>query len=1196
MREGSRAPWRRAGRAVLVALLPTAALAVASPASALAAPGSLTPTATTTLDNTPTFAWGRVTGAARYDVQVDDDPGFGSPELAASTTNNRLVSTKVLPAGDLVWRVRAVTSTGAASAWATRGIHVGAVGVPVPQAPVGAVLQPPQEVPLLTWSAVAGAASYTVQVDETDDFISPVATATTRTTSYVAGPLPKGSYFWRVRATRASGVESAFSGPVSFGVDELPPVTITSPADDPDLEVEDVVLDWLPVEGAAYYELQVSTDQDFNTLVDPRTTNVDATTRVYGTRYSPPVTYDNNQYYWRVRAVDANGQQAPWSQVRAQFKRVWKDRPEPVHPLTSGAGGPVHLDGDPWFQWTPVQHATEYELQLGTDPEFSPNTYSACRVAGTTYAPNQFQINHDTATTTVFDGDDCHVGPGTVYHWRVRALDRPFATPGIEGVYSETQTFIWDDQVIPGSGHLSPVGGATVTVPTLTWTPERDAVSYKVSIRNRAGSSVASATTYTTSYTPPLQNGLKPADGPFTWSVQAVPAGGSPSLLTHNGSFALTSPLPDTAAAPLEALAGNDPTQPTPRAPSLRWEPHPDAAWYQVYVGAHDPGAEAGQRIWFGHTSTDVFGVNTAYPAITDTGTRLLSTGSYDWMVRAYDASGHAVGTSAVNTFRISQLPAVTGQQIALDGSTLDAGQGCADRIGEVADPCPGVPGTPVFDWEPVNGAGLYVVYVSEDEDFTNLTESLARLGATSNTRYTPTYAALREALPDSQAGASYFWYVRPCKTATICAASPVSTGLGVTNSFRKRSPAVVLGTPAHDTDPAKTDVASPEVTFTWQDYRATNAATTWAATGEHGNQSAMQYRIQVDDDPGFAQPLDTAVVDQPTYTAFAKSYPDGELYWRVQAEDAEGNDLTWSPTREFTKKSPPPGLHTPANGATVAGTPVLTWQALPFTGTYELEAYRNGDTAASSVNRVLSVTTRQPAYVPTAPLPASTSNYVWRVRRHDGTPAKHPGPWSAWGRFSSAGAAPTLVSPATGSWVRGNAVLLDWNPVAGAATYRVSGHDSNNRALAGTPATTPATAWTPTSTVNDGTWTWTVTALDTAGAPLGTSTARTIRVDGTPPRLTALSPSLPRAGSSFTATFSEPVRNLSRATYRIRRAGTTTWLRATVTVSSDRRRAVLNPAVNLRRGATYVVMVTSAVTDDRANALGTVTRQVRIG
>jgi hypothetical protein len=998
---------------------------------------------------------GPVSGATRYELQVDDDPGFGSPALALSTTNSRVSSTTVLPSGDLSWRVRALTSSGTASAWTTTAIHVGAVGVPVPQSPVDAELQPPQAVPLLSWSAIAGAASYTVQVDETDDFISPVATATTKTTSYVAGPLTKGTYFWRVRATRATGVESDYSGPASFSVGELPAVAVTSPADDPDLEVEDVVLDWNEVAGAAYYELQVSTDQDFNTLVDPGTTNVDATTRVYGTRYSPPVTYDNNQYYWRVRAVDTNGQHAPWSEVNAQFKRVWKDRPAATYPLGSVDASPTHITGDPYFQWTPVPHATEYELQLGTDPDFSPKTYAACRIAGTTYTPNQFQINHDTATTSVTDGDDCQMGPGTVYYWRVRPLDRPFSAPGVEGVYSETQKFVWDDQVLPDADDLSP-RGATVEVPTLRWTPQRDAVSYKVTLRNRAGTTVKSVTTYATSYTPTGTTALKAADGPFTWSVLAVAASGAPSTLTHEGSFALAAPSATPTEAPLEAVTGNGTT--TTRAPALSWQPQPGAAYYEVFVGDHDDSPT--NRVWFAHTAADVFGVGTVYPAITDTSARLLASGSYDWMVQAFDASDNLVATGPVNTFQIGRLATTTGQQIALDGTTLDAGAGCKDRVGEVAVPCPGVPATPVFDWEPVDGAGLYIVYVSEDEDFTNLTESLSRLGATSNTRYTPTYAALREALPDSQAGASYFWYVRPCKTPTVCSSSPVSTGVGVTNSFRKRSPAVVLEQPAHDTDPTSTDVATAEVTFTWQDYRATNAATTWSATGEHANQSAMQYRIQVDDDPGFGTPLDSVLVDQPTYTAFAKAYPDGELYWRVQAVDAEGNDLTWSPTRELTKKSPAPALLTPANDAEVAGAPLLTWQALAFTGTYEVEVYRNADTAASSVNRVLTVTTRQPAYVPTAPLPASTTPYVWRVRRHDATSAKYPGPWSAWRRFTASGSAPTLVSPATGTWAGSNAVYLDWDPVAGAASYKVTATDAGNRALSSTPVTTPATAW----------------------------------------------------------------------------------------------------------------------------------------
>ena len=66
-------------------------------------------------------------------------------------------------------------------------------------------------------------------------------------------------------------------------------MTLTSPADD--AVIQDVVLDWEPLPGAQYYELQVSTDDNFSesTVIDDRT----GRDKVLGTRYSPPITYDN---------------------------------------------------------------------------------------------------------------------------------------------------------------------------------------------------------------------------------------------------------------------------------------------------------------------------------------------------------------------------------------------------------------------------------------------------------------------------------------------------------------------------------------------------------------------------------------------------------------------------------------------------------------------------------------------------------------------------------------------------------------------------------------------------------------------------------------------------------------------------------------------------------------------------------------
>src|SRR5690554_6175253 len=49
--------------------------------------------------STPILSWGRVGAATKYDIQVDDDPSFGSPEFATSTAQTRVVPTVHLRPG-----------------------------------------------------------------------------------------------------------------------------------------------------------------------------------------------------------------------------------------------------------------------------------------------------------------------------------------------------------------------------------------------------------------------------------------------------------------------------------------------------------------------------------------------------------------------------------------------------------------------------------------------------------------------------------------------------------------------------------------------------------------------------------------------------------------------------------------------------------------------------------------------------------------------------------------------------------------------------------------------------------------------------------------------------------------------------------------------------------------------------------------
>ena len=120
-----------------------------------------------------------------------------------------------------------------------------------------------------------------------------------------------------------------------------------------------------------------------------------------------------------------------------------------------------------------------------------------------------------------------------------------------------------------------------------------------------------------------------------------------------------------------------------------------------------------------------------------------------------------------------------------------------------------------------------------------------------------------------------------------------------------------------------------------------------------------------------FSTLVDDIVVDQTTYTAFSKTYPEGTLYWRVQAIDGSGNGLAWSEPWKIVKKSPSVSLISPANGDT-SGTQPLRWKPLDFAASYDVEVYKNDDTNASSANLVLSANSQQSAYSMTRALPVS--------------------------------------------------------------------------------------------------------------------------------------------------------------------------------------------------------------------------------
>lgn len=1062
----------RASTVLIIGLVMTT-LGPVAPASA-AAPASPTGlNVAQPLPSTTKFNWNRSAGAEKYEIQVDNDLAFGSPEVNASTVNSVYVPEVTLKTVTNYWRVRAVLGSDR-SDWTT-GLPFDPpqVTVPIPSSPVdGAHLQQPDNAPLLTWTRSPGAKSYTIQVDSDSDFVGADEFTTETTSLVVSKPLGLGDWFWRVIATKGPGIVSQPSDYASFWIDALATPDITGPlGPQPNIspDVIDVVLDWAPVAGAIGYELQVASNSDFTagSLLEDRT---GSSNRVFGTRFSPAVTYDNNGYYWRVRAVDTAGNSSGWAQSQVDFNRHYDITPDPVFPNDGAQDVPDPL----YFQWEPVTNASEYEIWVGTDENFSPDTYNSCRVAATTYTPGLFAIN-DTDLVNVLPNrinEDCDPRPGVTNYWRVRPLDRPYVKPGggdlpgVQGLWSPTQSFKYTGLAM---NNLTPADGATVSVPTLRWDTTPGALTYTVVIK-LGGSQVDTATTHATSYTPKGQTRL--AAGTYTWSVYAETAEGTRSLAPLR-TFTIAGTPPTTGAAPLTPLSPS-PTGLFNGAPSLTWEPEPSAAYYRVH--ATKPGGNV-------LISTGLFETPMAFPAMTDISSELKRPGTYTWWVTAHTTTGVLIATGPSNTFEIRQFTPADGHEVALGGRALDVNNPGQTPCTPTTGVCT-VPATPVLKWDRAPGTAFYIVYVSEDPSFSNLLEPTTALPSTTNTIYMPALDNRDWSYADNQTERPYYWFVRPCRAVGQCGAGPVGVAGSAQHTFFKKSPPV--------TGLQSTLTQKTEVTFTWDNYyrdpASTNPGDKWGQTGEPLPQSAMKYRIEVATDSSFSPSavIESAEIDQTTFTSTAKIYANRTYWWRVQAIDSDSNGLTWS-TQEatFLRETPAVPLVSPASDATVPGTTAFRWQAQPYAKAYDIEVYKNDDPSFSTANKVASGTNLlTTAYTWSKSLAPSAAAYRWRVRRIDASGSA--GAWSPGGRFFVADGIPNITSPANGAIQGPDGPVLEWEPLDGAASYTVTVVPTGGGSAV--IANTVSAAWAATAKFATGTYTWTLAAKDASGNTLGTS------------------------------------------------------------------------------------------------------------
>ncbi|HUF10188.1 MAG TPA: fibronectin type III domain-containing protein [Rhodothermales bacterium] len=444
---------------------------------------------------------------------------------------------------------------------------------------------------------------------------------------------------------------------------DLDEVSLISPSDDS----EDVALlprfSWSPVDGAQGYQIQVSESRNMNN----RVINVRG---VAGTSFTPATPLDEDEtHYWRVRALEDDGDEGPWSDRWSFETGKVPDRPS----LSS----PSHQEDDvplsPQLVWQSTSGADSYRLEVSTNSDFSSLFFDRSGIGGTSLTlPVSLQSNRR-------------------YYWRVRASNKIG-----DGSYSDPRWFTTKESAAPGKVALSsPADNANgvSTTPTFSWQSAPGAQAYTLEVSGT--SSFASlkhveAGLTTTSFT---------RDTPFAhgdmlhWRVRATNSvGNGPYSDDREFATELGGPTQVTLVSPADGSEGVN------TSPTLVWQAVQSASSYRVQVSTTQ--SFSGSLI----RDTELSGTQLQVGP-------LVSQKTYFWRVRSSNAG--QINWSVVRHFSTgSGAPA----QVALQSPPNDAEN---------------QPLSVTLAWSAPAGAEKYNLQVALNQTFTTILVSETGLTAT---------------------------------------------------------------------------------------------------------------------------------------------------------------------------------------------------------------------------------------------------------------------------------------------------------------------------------------------------------------------------------------------------------------------------------------------------------------------------------
>ncbi len=357
-----------------------------------------------------TFDWAdgsdATSGVKQYEVQIDDNSDFSSL-VSTLTPAESIVTATGLPDSYYYWRVRTLDNSDNYSDWSSVSSFM--FDSTPPTVPGGLLRSVSRNSVVFDWSDSSdayGVAKYNLQIDNNNDFGSPVSDTLLKASNSSVSSMADGIYYWRVKAQDNTGNWSAWTVGDSFTVDTTKP---TVPAGlTRTLNGKNVALDWNDASdatsGVKQYEVQVDNSNSF-------------TTPEYFKQVAASQAYVENlaagSYYWRIRTQDNSSNWSIWSEV-ANFTVELAPPTVPAGLKQTVTGSSAALD---WNDSTDASGISLYEIREDNNSDFSSPEYS-----------RQVAVSEASVTNLAL---------GT-YYWQVRSLDNS----GNYSAWSKSSSFI----------------------------------------------------------------------------------------------------------------------------------------------------------------------------------------------------------------------------------------------------------------------------------------------------------------------------------------------------------------------------------------------------------------------------------------------------------------------------------------------------------------------------------------------------------------------------------------------------------------------------------------------------------------------------------------------------------------------------------------------------------------------------------